>query len=341
MGMPTGTLAAFLLLMSSTAAARAGMRRRLRGMARGRQDRGHRRRRRRKGLAALSAASIDQRVLDRDRAQGVFNQTFAEFSGRMINDYRLKNGAANLKKYADVFARAEQEFGVPGPVIAAFWALETDFGAVQGDFNTLNAVTTLAHDCRRPELFRPQLVPLLTLIDRGIASRRHQGRLGRRDRPDADPALRLSAARHRRRRRRHGRPARQRARRHHDHRQQDPASRLEARRALDAGSRRARPACHGTRPAAPTSCRSSKWSEWGVTEPRRQPAAGQRATGRPRPADGPQGPGLPDLRQLRHLPAVEPVLHLHADGGRIWPPALPATRSSSAAIPRKALSARA
>ena len=78
-------------------------------------------------------------MLARDRAQGVFTQTFVEFSGRMINGYRLKQGAANLKKYADVFARAEQEFGVPGPVIAAFWALETDFGAVQGDFDTLNA----------------------------------------------------------------------------------------------------------------------------------------------------------------------------------------------------------
>jgi lytic murein transglycosylase len=121
-----------------------------------------------KGLSALAGATIDTRVLARDRAQGVFSQTFIEFSGRMISDHRLKHGAANLQKYADVFARAEQEFGVPGPVIAAFWALETDFGAVQGDFDTLNAVVTLAHDCRRPELFRPQLVPLLTLIDRGI-----------------------------------------------------------------------------------------------------------------------------------------------------------------------------
>src|SRR5690606_18104910 len=51
--------------------------------------------------------------------------------------------------------------------IAAFWALETDFGAVQGDFNTLNALVTLAHDCRRPEIFRPQIVPLLALIERG------------------------------------------------------------------------------------------------------------------------------------------------------------------------------
>ena len=119
------------------------------------------------GMAAFANARIDDRVLQRDRAQGVFTQTFVEFSGRMINSYRLQHGAANLKKYASVFERAEREFGVPGPVIAAFWALETDFGAVQGDFNTLNALVTLAHDCRRPQIFRPQVVPLLQLIDRG------------------------------------------------------------------------------------------------------------------------------------------------------------------------------
>src|SRR5690606_25494654 len=85
----------------------------------------------------------------------------------MINNYRLENGKRNLDRYAEVFARAEREFGVPGPVITAFWALETDFGVVQGDFNTLDALVTLAHDCRRPDLFRPQIVPLLTLIDNG------------------------------------------------------------------------------------------------------------------------------------------------------------------------------
>jgi lytic murein transglycosylase len=128
-----------------------------------------------RGLAALRNARLDQKVLARDRAQGVFTQTFIEFSNRMINQYRLTHGAANLKKYADVFARAGRESGVPGPVIAAFWALETDFGAVQGDFNTLNALVTLAHDCRRPELFRPQIVPLLTLIDNGTLPADVQG----------------------------------------------------------------------------------------------------------------------------------------------------------------------
>ncbi|MCV0397534.1 MAG: lytic murein transglycosylase [Rhizobiaceae bacterium] len=117
------------------------------------------------GLAALDSARVDQRVLDADRAQRVFTQTFTEFSSRMINDYRLTNGAANMKKHAAVFAEAERRYGVPPEVITAFWALETDFGAVQGDFDTLNALVTLAHDCRRPQLFRPQVTALLTLID--------------------------------------------------------------------------------------------------------------------------------------------------------------------------------
>lgn len=120
------------------------------------------------GLRALEGADIDTRVLARDRSQSVFSQTFIEFSGRMISDYRLKHGATNMRKYASVFDRAEQEYGAPASVITAFWALETDFGAVQGDFPTLNALVTLAHDCRRPQLFRPHLVPLLTLIDRGV-----------------------------------------------------------------------------------------------------------------------------------------------------------------------------
>ena len=120
-----------------------------------------------KGQQALDDAAVDPNVLKRDRAQGVFTQNFVQFSSRMVNAYRLKQGAANLKKYADVFARAEAKFGVPPPVVAAFWALETDFGAVQGDFKTLDALATLSHDCRRPELFRPQLMALLKLVDLG------------------------------------------------------------------------------------------------------------------------------------------------------------------------------
>lgn len=116
---------------------------------------------------ALAGATIDQKVLSRDRAQGVFKQTFLEFSQRTVSQARLDIGRQKLKQYADTFARAESEFGVPAGIIAAFWAMETDFGAVQGDFNTRNALVTLAHDCRRPELFRPQLLALIEMVQHG------------------------------------------------------------------------------------------------------------------------------------------------------------------------------
>ncbi|MEM8813124.1 MAG: lytic murein transglycosylase [Pseudomonadota bacterium] len=115
----------------------------------------------------LRGAQVNRKVLSRDRAQGVFKQSFLQFSKRSVNSYRMKNGTANIRKYGSVFSRAERDYGVPAPVITAFWALETDFGAVQGDFNTRNALATLAHDCRRPELFRPQLIAAMRMVENG------------------------------------------------------------------------------------------------------------------------------------------------------------------------------
>lgn len=117
--------------------------------------------------ATLSGAQIDRKVLARDRSQGVFKMPFIDFSQRVISGHRMQHGAKNMKKYSGIFARTEKEYGVPAPVITAFWALETDYGAVQGDFNTVNALATLAHDCRRPELFRPQLIAAIEMVQHG------------------------------------------------------------------------------------------------------------------------------------------------------------------------------
>ena len=118
-------------------------------------------------LSALDGVSFDPRVIKADRAQGVFSQSFLEFAGRMADGYRGDLGRAKLKKHAATFGRIEQQYGVPGPVIAAFWGLETDFGAVLGDFPTLQSLATLARDCRRPEQFHAELMAALTLLDHG------------------------------------------------------------------------------------------------------------------------------------------------------------------------------
>jgi lytic murein transglycosylase len=120
---------------------------------------------------ALAEASpylvYDQGIVNRDRGQRVFGQIFTQFAGRMAAPFRMQQGQAEIKTYASAFARAEKEYGVPPAVIAAFWGLESDFGANMGNLPTLRSLVSLAYDCRRAEMFANETIAALKIIDRG------------------------------------------------------------------------------------------------------------------------------------------------------------------------------
>ena len=118
-------------------------------------------------LAMLDAAKYDVGIIKRDRAQNVFAQSFLQFAGRMATEARVTKGRALIAKNKVTFDAVQQQYGVPAPVITAFWALETDFGGFLGDSPTVQSLVTLAWDCRRPEKFRPQIIPALHLIQKG------------------------------------------------------------------------------------------------------------------------------------------------------------------------------
>jgi len=124
----------------------------------------------RETIAALDGLTYDPATIAKDRGQAVFAQTFLQFSDRMVAGYRIQQGSALLKKNAGTFAKIEQKFGVPGPVLVGFWGLETDFGKVMGNMETLRSLATLAFDCRRPDEFKEQLLDALRVIERGDLS---------------------------------------------------------------------------------------------------------------------------------------------------------------------------
>lgn len=109
----------------------------------------------------------DEAVLRADRRQGIFQKDFITFSRSLISQNRIDNAARNSQRYDATFRQIERDYGIPRGVLLAFWAFETDFGQVQGDFNTRNALVTLAHDCRRPEIFRPQVFAAIDLSMHG------------------------------------------------------------------------------------------------------------------------------------------------------------------------------
>ena len=117
-------------------------------------------------LATLEGITYDTGVVSRDRHQGVFRQSFEQFSGRMVPP-RLRRGADKLKQYGPLLARIERQFRVPAPILVAIWGLETDFGADVGNFSTLRSLASLAYDCRRSEKFQAELIDALRIVQHG------------------------------------------------------------------------------------------------------------------------------------------------------------------------------
>src|SRR5258708_675120 len=81
---------------------------------------------------------------------------------------RINGGRAMMQRHAALLSRIEQQFGVPPQILVAIWGLETDFG--KGDMGRLpvfRVLATLAHDCRRSELFQGELLAALKIVQRG------------------------------------------------------------------------------------------------------------------------------------------------------------------------------
>jgi len=116
--------------------------------------------------ASLTGVTYDPTIIARDHAQGVFKQSFEQFSGRMVPP-RLARARRLLQQNTAILSRIEAQYGVPSAVIVAIWGLETDFGADNGRFPTIRSLATLAYDCRRPDKFRGELMAALKIVDRG------------------------------------------------------------------------------------------------------------------------------------------------------------------------------
>jgi lytic murein transglycosylase len=119
---------------------------------------------------AFAGVTLDPNVLAFDRRQrGMFHaKSFEEYASTRVIPARIKRAQGLMLKHASLLSRIEQQFGVPATLIVAIWTLESDNGT--GDMGKLPVVrtlATLAHDCRRTELFQRELIAALQIVQRG------------------------------------------------------------------------------------------------------------------------------------------------------------------------------
>ncbi|NJO56786.1 MAG: lytic murein transglycosylase [Rhodospirillales bacterium] len=119
--------------------------------------------------SALNGVTHDPAVLAFDRRQrGTFQKTFEQYSSTRVTASRIQRGKQMLARHAALLARIERQFGVPRELLVAIWGLESDFGSGDmGNRPVVRTLATLAHDCRRTELFQREMIAALKIAQRG------------------------------------------------------------------------------------------------------------------------------------------------------------------------------
>ena len=118
---------------------------------------------------AFAGVTQDQAVLSFDRRQrGTFRKTFEEYAATRVTAGRISKARQLMQRHAQLLSRIERQFGVPGALVVAIWGLESDFGTGDiGKLPVIRTLATMAHDCRRTELFQGELLAALKIVQRG------------------------------------------------------------------------------------------------------------------------------------------------------------------------------
>lgn len=114
----------------------------------------------------LAGLTPDDRVSGADSRQPEFSKPVGDYIRGVVSDDRI---AIGQRRRGDLpfLAGIEQQYGVPRDILIAVWAMESGFGALQGEYDVIRSMATLAADGRRRGFAEDQLIAALKIIASG------------------------------------------------------------------------------------------------------------------------------------------------------------------------------
>ncbi|MEQ9111505.1 MAG: lytic murein transglycosylase [Rhodospirillaceae bacterium] len=120
---------------------------------------------------ALEGVEPVPRVIELDRQQPEFTQSFWAYLDGRVSENRISEGKRLLSEHAKLLREIELKHGVQPRFLIAFWGLETNFGKFLGGFSVIESLATLAYDDRRSAFFRAELFDALRILNGGHIER--------------------------------------------------------------------------------------------------------------------------------------------------------------------------
>jgi lytic murein transglycosylase len=114
----------------------------------------------------MAGLSPDPRVAGLDSRQPEFSKPVSEYLKGVVTADRA---AIGQRRRADMpeWPAIEDRYGVPREILLGVWALESGFGAIQGEMDVIRSVATLAAQGRRRAWAEGELIAVLKIIQSG------------------------------------------------------------------------------------------------------------------------------------------------------------------------------
>lgn len=116
----------------------------------------------------LAGLTPDPSVVRLDRNQPEFSRPAGAYIQSAASAARISQGKARMDR---VPWEVTQRFGVPAEILVAIWGNESSYGAIQGEYDVVRSLATLAFDGRRRDWAEAQLKDALDIVVDGRRAR--------------------------------------------------------------------------------------------------------------------------------------------------------------------------
>ncbi len=117
--------------------------------------------------SAFDNIQYTERAVKADKNQPEKKLTLDEYIPRAVPDWKVKQANRLYSEHKAALDRIGREYGVQPRFIVALWGVESNFGRLMGDYNVVEALSTLAYDGRREAFFRKQVMAALQILNEG------------------------------------------------------------------------------------------------------------------------------------------------------------------------------
>jgi len=107
-------------------------------------------------------------VIALSEVQPEFKTPIWDYLAGLVDEERVQDGEAMMRRYGQPLALAESRFGVDSATIAAVWGVESDYGRSFGTRPVIQSLATLTCDGgRRSSYFRSELLAAMKIVQHG------------------------------------------------------------------------------------------------------------------------------------------------------------------------------